>query len=340
MRGPCCAGEGDPTRPRDLAHGERGLELVWRKRRWYCREPLCPTTSFTEQVRQVPARAWITRRLHAAAGRRVCDAGSKVIQAARDLHLSWPTVMEAFRTAGTEVTTAALEPVEVLGIDETRRGRTQWRHDPDTHRWERLADQWHTGFVDAFGVQGLLGQVEGRAPSDVLAWLTTTPLQWRKQIRYVAIDMSASYRAAVRTGLPHATVVVDHFHVVQLADKMLDLVRRRTTARLRGRRGRATDPEWKARRRLLRNRSDLSFHELARRINPVVAGWINYYGRYRPWELDGFLMRINAYLVRWIRQKYKRLAAKRKAIAKMQEIAKRYPRMFAHWRLTTSAVLV
>jgi len=90
----------------------------------------------------------------------------------------------------------------------------------------------------------------------------------------------------------------------------------------------------------LHTRSDLSFHELARRINPVVAGWINYYGRYRPWELDGFLMRINAYLVRWIRQKYKRLAAKRKAIAKMQEIAKRYPRMFAHWRLTTSAVLV
>ncbi|MET8831701.1 hypothetical protein ABZX40_38460 [Streptomyces sp. NPDC004610] len=45
-------------------------------------------------------------------------------------------------------------------------------------------------------------------------------------------------------------------------------------------------------------------------------------------------MRINAYLARWIRQKYKRLAAKRKAIAKMQEIAQRYPRMFAHWRCT------
>ncbi|MEU9290759.1 reverse transcriptase domain-containing protein [Streptomyces sp. NPDC048275] len=31
----------------------------------------------------------------------------------------------------------------------------------------------------------------------------------------------------------------------------------------------------------LHTRSDLSFHELARRINPVVSGWINYYGRYR-----------------------------------------------------------
>ncbi|WP_046509096.1 group II intron reverse transcriptase/maturase [Streptomyces odonnellii] len=89
----------------------------------------------------------------------------------------------------------------------------------------------------------------------------------------------------------------------------------------------------------LHTRSDLSFKELARRINPVVAGWINYYGRFRPWELNPFLMRINAYLVRWIRQKYKRLAAERRAIAKMQEIARRYPRMFAHWRCTIAAVM-
>ncbi|WP_197092023.1 ISL3 family transposase [Streptacidiphilus albus] len=263
------------TRPRDLPIGERGLELVWRKRRWYCREPLCAAKSFTEQVRQVPARARITRRLRDAAGQRVCDAGSTVIQAARDLHLSWPTMMEAFRTVGTEVMTAALEPVAVLGIDETRRGRTQWRQNPDTGRWEPVANQWHTGFVDAFGVQGLLGQVEGRAPSDVLAWLNTTPLQWRKQIRYVAIDMSTSYRAAVRTGLPHATVVVDHFHVVQLANKMLNTVRRRTTASLRGRRGTATDPEWKARRRLLRNREDLTDQQFAAMWNALIdAGTI------------------------------------------------------------------
>ncbi|RSO18773.1 group II intron reverse transcriptase/maturase [Streptomyces sp. WAC 06725] len=87
----------------------------------------------------------------------------------------------------------------------------------------------------------------------------------------------------------------------------------------------------------MHRRTDLSFQDLARRVNPMVAGWINYYGRFRPWELDPLLQRINAYLVRWIRQKYKRLAAKRKAIAKMQEIARRYPRMFAHWRRTNLA---
>ncbi|WP_405364549.1 group II intron reverse transcriptase/maturase [Kitasatospora sp. NBC_00039] len=92
----------------------------------------------------------------------------------------------------------------------------------------------------------------------------------------------------------------------------------------------------------LHTRTDLTFQELARWVNPKVAGWINYYGRFRPWELISFVTRINSYLVRWIRKKYKRLAAKRKALAKLQEIARRYPRMFAHWRLvpTVSAVLV
>ncbi|MGO4750361.1 transposase, partial [Streptomyces sp. 2MCAF27] len=63
-------------------------------------------------------------------------------------------------------------------------------------------------------------------------------------------------RAAVHIALPQATFAVDHFHVVQLANKMLSMLRRRTTAEVRGRRGRATDPEWRARRRRLRNRED------------------------------------------------------------------------------------
>ncbi|WP_412775449.1 transposase [Streptomyces mirabilis] len=76
--------------------------------------------------------------------------------------------------------------------------------------------------------------------------------------------MSTSYRAAVRTGLPHATIVVDHFHVVQLANKMLSTVRRRTTA-----------PKWRARRRLLRNRQDLTAKQFTRMRNALMdAGQI------------------------------------------------------------------
>ncbi|WP_308433535.1 group II intron maturase-specific domain-containing protein, partial [Streptomyces spectabilis] len=90
----------------------------------------------------------------------------------------------------------------------------------------------------------------------------------------------------------------------------------------------------------LHRRVDLTFNELARRMNSVIGGWINCYGRFRPWELDRILARVNTYVVRWIRNKYKRLAAQKKAYSKMQEIAQRYPRMFVHWRLTTAAAEV
>ncbi|MGW7255347.1 transposase [Streptomyces sp. NPDC054834] len=78
------------------------------------------------------------------------------------------------------------------------------------------------------------------------------------EVKVPGMDMSASYRATIRTGLPDAIVMVDHLHVVQLADKMLSVVRRRTTAEVRQRRGRAGGPEWKGRRCLLRNREDLT----------------------------------------------------------------------------------
>jgi len=44
-----------------------------------------------------------------------------------------------------------LPEVSVLGIDETRRGRTRWEQDPNTGKWQLTRDRWHTGFVDALG---------------------------------------------------------------------------------------------------------------------------------------------------------------------------------------------
>ncbi|CAM5671402.1 transposase [Streptomyces viridochromogenes] len=189
------------------------------------------------------------------------------MQAARDLNLAWPVLMDAIRIAAARVIEAPLPEVSVLGIDETRRGRTRWEQDPDTGKWRLTRDRWYTGFVDALGTGGLLGQVKGRTVAG-LAVHDAPGLE--KGIRHVAIDMSATYRAAIRTGLPDAIVVVDHFHIVQLDNKMLSLVRRRTTAEVRGRRGRAAGPEWKARRRLLRNREDLSDEQFAKMWNPLL----------------------------------------------------------------------
>ncbi|MCA1845817.1 MAG: group II intron reverse transcriptase/maturase [Actinobacteria bacterium] len=84
----------------------------------------------------------------------------------------------------------------------------------------------------------------------------------------------------------------------------------------------------------LGRRTDLSFREVAAMINRVVAGWINYYGRFYKSLLISFLAdRINPHLVRWAMRKFKHLhrwpAKARKRIA---QIATQYRGMFVHWR--------
>jgi group II intron reverse transcriptase/maturase len=87
----------------------------------------------------------------------------------------------------------------------------------------------------------------------------------------------------------------------------------------------------------LHNRTGQDLTELAARINPIVRGWMQYYGAFYRSAMYPLLSRINAYLVRWIRKKYKRLRAKKKAFRCWRGITTRYPRMFAHWIWVPSA---
>jgi RNA-directed DNA polymerase len=84
----------------------------------------------------------------------------------------------------------------------------------------------------------------------------------------------------------------------------------------------------------IHRRTGHTFAQLAHAINPVVRGWMNYYGAFYRTELHGLLRRINDYLVRWIRRKYKRLARFHKSKACWQGITERYPRLFVHWKWT------
>ncbi|MFF5181836.1 transposase [Micromonospora sp. NPDC000316] len=68
----------------------------------------------------------------------------------------------------------------------------------------------------------------------------------------MAIDIWAVSKVAVRQVPPHAALVVDHFHVVQLANRAVTGIRRRVTLTQRGRSGRSRDPEWRMRNRLTR----------------------------------------------------------------------------------------
>ena len=84
----------------------------------------------------------------------------------------------------------------------------------------------------------------------------------------------------------------------------------------------------------LHRQATLTLAEIARRINPIVRGWMQYYGACYRSMLRPLLQRINAYLVRWLRKKYKRLRGFKKAKACWDGITRRYPLMFAHWQLT------
>ena len=185
--------------------------------------------------------------------------------------VSWPTAHRAF-VAHAEEQLSEPEPMRVLGIDETRRGKPRWEQCAETGRWVRV-DPWDTGFVDLAGDQGLLGQREGRTGAAVVDWLSERSAEFREAVEYVAIDPAAVYASAIRTPglLPNATIVVDHFHLVKLANDALTKVRRRVTWDLRERRGRKLDPEWANRRRLLRARERLSDKSFAKMWNQIEA---------------------------------------------------------------------
>jgi RNA-directed DNA polymerase len=81
--------------------------------------------------------------------------------------------------------------------------------------------------------------------------------------------------------------------------------------------------------------SGASLAGIARRINRIVRGWIDYYGRFYPAELARKALRaIDVYLVRWAMRKYKRLSGHRKRAWKFLEgVFAREPELFAHWKV-------
>jgi RNA-directed DNA polymerase len=88
------------------------------------------------------------------------------------------------------------------------------------------------------------------------------------------------------------------------------------------------------RRWRLHLRSDKTLTDLARMFNAVLRGWINYYGRFYKSALYPTFRHLNEILVRWAVGKFKRLRRHRaRARRLLQDIARREPTLFAHWRL-------
>jgi group II intron reverse transcriptase/maturase len=89
----------------------------------------------------------------------------------------------------------------------------------------------------------------------------------------------------------------------------------------------------KIRKMRVRIRTEMSIEQLAKWLNPIIQGWIAYYGRYYRSALYGMCRHVNKALVRWARRKFKALRwHKTKAAQLIERIANQCPDLFAHWR--------
>ena len=157
--------------------------------------------------------------------------------------------------------------VTALGMDETA--------------WLR-ANRWHhtlyvSGLVDT-ATGRLLDVVPDRTARAVADWLGRQAPEWLARIGVVSLDPHRGYANAVGVHLGHAVLVVDHFHLVQLANRVIDDVRRRVQQQTLGHRGRKRDPLYRVRKLLLKaceNPDNRGWTRLAAAMadGEVTAAW-------------------------------------------------------------------
>jgi hypothetical protein len=220
----------------------RPVVLWWRKRIWRCRESTCGVRTWTERVTGIAPRAVLTERARAEACRQVGKDAHAVAAVARDLGVGWATVMRAVGDHGRPPVEDPdrLDGVAALGLDETSFLKAT----------RRAPTRYVTGLVDLEGGR-LLDVVADRTRPAVDGWLDARSRDWLARIGTVALDPWRGYASALVVPLGHATVVVDHFHAIRLANLVVDQVRRRTQQATLGHRGRKRDPLYRIRKLLL-----------------------------------------------------------------------------------------
>ena len=91
------------------------------------------------------------------------------------------------------------------------------------------------------------------------------------------------------------------------------------------------------RRWKLSHRGDLALEDLVRWLQPVVRGWVNYYGRFNPSRLHQALRMVDELVVRWVRRKYK--GFKKHSMGAwdwLKRLKSRQPTLLAHWQLVAA----
>jgi RNA-directed DNA polymerase len=89
----------------------------------------------------------------------------------------------------------------------------------------------------------------------------------------------------------------------------------------------------------LHHQTQLSLQDIARQLNPLLRGWIEYYGRYAPSALYPLLRHVNQTLVAWAMRKFKRFKDhKIRASHFLQRLATEHWALFVHWEIGMTGV--
>ena len=236
------AHERRPMSIRDLPCFGRPARLVWRKRRWRCPEPVCARKTWTEASEHLDAQVVLTRRAGAEACRQVGELARPVSAVAEEFGVCWWTVMNAVIDHGAPLVDDPdrIGRVRQLGVDETSFLKANHSH----------ATVYVTGLVD-LERHVLIDLTEGNSAKDLSRWLGNADTRWLAGIRVVALDLTEHFRAGLSPHLDHARRVADPFHVVRVANRCIDKVRRRVQNDTLGHRGRKRDPLYRIRKLLL-----------------------------------------------------------------------------------------
>ncbi len=85
---------------------------------------------------------------------------------------------------------------------------------------------------------------------------------------------------------------------------------------------------------LIKSGYSQSVAELAKAINPIIQGWITYYGKFRKSAMSAIYSYINDKLLSWARRKFKSLKRRKwRASQWLRELYRQCPTLFAHWRV-------
>ena len=76
-----------------------------------------------------------------------------------------------------------------------------------------------------------------------------------------------------------------------------------------------------------------SLNDVANKFNPILQGWINYYGRYNKTALYPICRHFNLSVIRWLMRKFKRFKGhKIRTAIFLEGLVEKQPKLFAHWK--------